>query len=74
MIELSNQEDTFTYENSVNLFQSQERLTKAVDKYGNKATYLLSGQPDDMEVMKKFLEDKGIDSKQIKMDSFKGLK
>ena len=36
--------------------------------------YLLSGQPDDVEMMKKFLEEKGIDSKKIKVDAFKGLK
>ena len=54
--------------------QSQDSLKNAAEKYGNKATYLLSGQPDDVEMMKRFLEEKGIDSKKIKVDAFKGLK
>lgn len=74
MAELSNQKDNFSYETGDSLSQSQEKLKNAVDEYGNNATYLLAGQPDDIETMKKFLEDKGIDSKQIKVDSFKGLK
>lgn len=74
MTELSKQKDTFTYETSNSLSQSQENLKKAVDEYGNKATYILSGQPDDVKAMKQFLIGKGISIKQIKVDSFKGLK
>lgn len=74
MAELANQQNTFLYETSASLSQSQESLKNAVDQYGNKATYLLAGQLDDVKEMKKFLEGKGIESKQIKSDSFKGLK
>lgn len=74
MAELANQQNTFLYETSASLSQSQETFKNAVDQYGNKATYLLAGQPDDVKEMKKFLEGKGIESKQIKSDSFKGLK
>lgn len=59
---------------SANLSQSKKRLKQAAEQYGNKAIYLLAGRPGDTEAMKKFLEDKGIDSKQIKLDSFRGLK
>lgn len=74
MAELSNQKDTFTYETNDSLSQSQENLKKAADKYGNKAIYFLSGQPDDVKAMKKFLEGEGIDIKHIKVDGFRGLK
>lgn len=63
------------YDRSNSLSQSKEKLKKAIDRYGNKATYLLAGQPNDVEAMKKFLvENKGIEIKQIKLDRFKGLK
>lgn len=62
------------YSKSANLSQSKKRLKHAAGQYGNKAIYLLAGHPGDTEAMKKFLEDKGIDSKQIKLDSFRGLK
>ena len=62
------------YSKSANLSQSKKRLKQAAEQYGNKAIYLLAGHPGDTEAMKKFLEDKGIDSKQIKLDSFRGLK
>lgn len=62
------------YSKSANLSQSKKRLKHAAEQYGNKAIYLLAGHPGDAEAMKKFLEDKGIDSKQIKLDSFRGLK
>lgn len=62
------------YSKSANLSQSKKRLKHAAEQYGNKAIYLLAGHPGDTEAMKKFLEDKGIDSKQIKLDSFRGLK
>ena len=62
------------YSKSATLSQSKKRLKHAAEQYGNKAIYLLAGHPGDTEAMKKFLEDKGIDSKQIKLDSFRGLK
>ena len=62
------------YDKSPSLSQSQETLKNIVDKYGNKAIYLLAGQSDDVEMIKKLLEEQGIDSKQIKVDDFKGLK
>ena len=62
------------YEKSTSLAQSQETLKNIVDKYANKAIYLLAGQSDDVEMIKKFLEEQGIDNKQIKVDDFKGLK
>lgn len=62
------------YSKSANLSQSKKRLKHAAEQYGNKAIYLLAGHPGDTEAMKKFLEDKEIDSKQIKLDSFRGLK
>lgn len=39
----------------------------------NKATYLLCGRPDDLDKMKNTLK-KRINSPQIKMDRFEGLK
>ena len=62
------------YDKSTSLAQSQETLKNIVDKYANKAIYLLAGQSDDVEMIKKFLEEQGIDNKQIKVDDFKGLK
>ena len=62
------------YSKSANLSQSKKRLKHAAEQYGNKAIYLLAGHPGDTEAMKKFLGDKEIDSKQIKLDSFRGLK
>lgn len=73
MIALSTQEDNFTYETSDSLSQSQAILKNAINQYGNKATYLLAGQADDVKAMKKFLEEEGIESKQIKSDIFRGL-
>ena len=74
MTELSNKGQDFTYETSGSIEQSQDKLKKVVDKYGNRAIYLLSGKPDDVETMKNFLESAGISKEKIKMDSFKGLK
>lgn len=71
---LSDKATKLTYETSSSLSQSQDRLKKSVDKYGNKATYLLAGQPDDVKTIKKFLKDNGIDSKNIKTEHFRGLK
>ena len=71
---LSNKEKDFTYETSESIEQSREILKKIVNKYGNKAIYLLSGKPDDVDTMKNFLESAGISKEKIKTDSFKGLK
>ena len=72
---LARQVSQFSYETSASFSQSKDELGKAAEKYGSKAIYLLAGQPDDVEAMKAFLlEDKGINIKQIKVDSFKGLK
>ena len=73
MAELSNQKGSFNYETSNSLSQSQATLKNAIEQYGNKAAYLLAGQPDDVKAMKKFLVDKGIDSKNIKTESFRGV-
>ena len=74
LIELTSKGKDFTYETSESIEQSQEKLKKAVSIYGNNATYLLSGQPDDVQTMKKFLESNGINKEKIKTDSFRGLK
>ena len=71
---LSNKEKDFTYETSESIEQSREILKKIVNKYGNRAIYLLSGKPDDVNAMKNFLESAGISKEKIKIDSFKGLK
>ena len=63
-----------SYESSSSLSQSQAYLNEAVERYGNDATYLLAGQPDDVNTMKQFLKDKGIDKKRIKTSRFRGLK
>ena len=63
-----------TYKTDTDLSQSKETLKNAIDKYENKATYFLAGQPDDVKLMKTFLKDNGIDSKNIKSSSFRGLK
>lgn len=72
--ELSNNGKDFTYETIESMKQSQEKLKRVVDLYGNRAIYLLSGKPDDVDTMKNFLESAGINKEKIKIDSFKGLK
>lgn len=72
--ELANKTADMTYETNVNLAQSQEHVAQVINKYGNQAQYLLAGQPDDVKVIKKFLKDKGIDSKNIQSSTFRGLK
>ncbi|MGT2925432.1 ferredoxin reductase [Streptococcus caviae] len=72
--QIAQKDDKLNYGRSTSLSQSKESLKKAVDKYGNKATYLLAGQPDDVEAMEKFLADKGIDRKRMKTEKFNGLK
>ena len=74
LIELANKTTNLTYKTDTDLSQSKETLKNAIDKYENKATYFLAGQPDDVKLMKTFLKDNGIDSKNIKSSSFRGLK
>ena len=72
--ELANKTANVTYETNASLSQSQEHVAQAINKYGNRAQYLLAGQPDDVKTMKKLLTDKGIDSKNVKSSTFRGLK
>jgi len=74
LIELSNKGQDFTYETSEDIEKSKEKLKKVADMHGNRAIYLLSGQPNDVESVKKLLESAGISKEKIKIDSFKGLK
>ncbi len=72
--ELANKTANVTYETNASLSLSQERFKKSIDTYDKKAQYLLAGQPDDVKAMKKLLTDKGIDSKNVKSSTFRGLK
>ena len=72
--ELANKTANITYETNASLSQSQEHVAQAINKYGNRAQYLLAGQPDDVKAMKKLLTDKGIDSKNVQSSTFRGLK
>lgn len=72
--ELANKTANVIYETNASLSLSQERFKKSIDTYGKKAQYLLAGQPDDVKAMKKLLTDKGIDSKNVKSSTFRGLK
>ncbi len=74
MKELAQKTSNFTYKTSDELSQSQEFLKRAIDEYGNQASYLITGQPDDVNEMKNFLKENGIDSKNIQVSSFRGLK
>ena len=74
MKELAQNTPNFTYKTSDELSQSQEFLKRAIDEYGNQASYLITGQPDDVNEMKNFLKENGIDSKNIQVSSFRGLK
>ena len=74
MKELAQKTSNFTYKTSDELSQSQAFLKHAIDEYGNQASYLITGQPDDVNEMKKFLKENGIDSKNIQVSSFRGLK
>ena len=74
MKELAQKTPNFTYKTSDELSQSQEFLKRAIDEYGNQANYLITGQPDDVNEMKNFLKENGIDSKNIQVSSFRGLK
>ena len=72
--ELTKSYTNLTYENADSISKSKEQLKKSIDKYGNTAMYLLSGQKDDVEAMKIFLTENGIDKKNIKTEYFRGLK
>ena len=71
--ELANKTANMTYETSANLSQSQERFKQAIDRHGNKAQYLVAGQPDDVKTMKKFLRDNEMHDN-VKSSTFRGLK
>ena len=71
--ELANKTANMTYETSANLSQSQERFKQAIDRYGNKAQYLVAGQPDDVKTMKKLLGDNAMYDN-VKSSTFRGLK
>ena len=71
--ELTKSTTSLTYETSDSISKSKEQLKNAINKYGNEAIYLLSGQPDDVGAIKKFLVENGIDGKNIKTDRFRGL-
>ena len=74
MKELAQKTSNFTYKTSDDFSQSQEFLKRAIDEFGNQASYLITGQPDDVNEMKNFLKENGIDSKNIQVSSFRGLK
>ena len=71
--ELANKTANMTYETSANLSQSQERFKQAIDRHGNKAQYLVAGQPDDVKTMKKLLGDNAMYDN-VKSSTFRGLK
>ena len=73
LVELAANQELLTYQTSASLYQSKEQLAQAIDHYSTHATYLLAGQPDDVEAMKAFLSVKGIDSSQIQVEMFRGL-
>ena len=71
--ELANKTANMTYETSASLSQSQERFKQAIDRHGNKAQYLVAGQPDDVKMMKKLLRDNAMHDN-VKSSTFRGLK
>ena len=73
LAELVANQELLTYQTSASFSQSQEQLAQAIDHYGTQATYLLAGQPDDVEGLKVFLSAKGIDSSRIQVEVFRGL-
>ena len=74
MKELAQKTSKFTYKTSDEFSQSQAFLKRAIDEYGNQASYLITGQSDDVNEMKNFLKKNGIDNKNIQVSSFRGLK
>ena len=71
--ELANKTANMTYETNASLSQSQERFKQAIDRHGNKAQYLVAGQPDDVKTMKKLLGDNAMHDN-VKSSTFRGLK
>ena len=71
--ELANKTANMTYETNASLSQSQERFKQAIDRYGNKAQYLVAGQPDDVKTIKKLLGDNAMYDN-VKSSTFRGLK
>ena len=71
--ELANKTANMTYETNASLSQSQERFKQAIDRYGNKAQYLVAGQPDNVKTMKKLLGDNAMYDN-VKSSTFRGLK
>ncbi len=71
--ELANKTANITYETNASLSLSQERFKKAIDRHGNKAQYLVAGQPDDVKMMKKLLRDNAMYDN-VKSSTFRGLK
>lgn len=71
--ELANKTANMAYETSTSLSQSQERFKQAIDRYGNKAQYLVAGQPDDVKTIKKLLGDNATYDN-VKSSTFRGLK
>ena len=71
--ELANKTANMTYETNASLSQSQERFKQAIDRHGNKAQYLVAGQPDDVKTMKKLLRDNAMYDN-VKSSTFRGLK
>ena len=71
--ELANKTANITYETNASLSQSQERFKQAIDKHGNKAQYLVAGQPDDVKTIKKLLQDNAMYDN-VKSSTFRGLK
>lgn len=71
--ELANKAANVTYETNASLARSQEHVAQAINKYGNRAQYLLAGQPDDVKAMKKLLQDNKMYDN-VKSSTFRGLK
>lgn len=71
--ELANKTANMTYETNASLSQSQERFKQAIDRHGNKAQYLVAGQPDDVKTIKKLLQDNAMYDN-VKSSTFRGLK
>ena len=71
--ELANKTANMTYETNASLSQSQERFKQAIDRHGNKAQYLVAGQPDDVKTIKKLLRDNAMHDN-VKSSTFRGLK
>lgn len=71
--ELANKTANMTYETNASLSQSQERFKQAIDRHGNKAQYLVAGQPNDVKTIKKLLQDNAMYDN-VKSSTFRGLK